>query len=51
MTIHRTGKTTQQKKKKKRKKFENPREIFLELKGDAFYKHQVTQCVEESTFF
>ena len=35
MTIHRTGKTTQQKKKKERK-FENPREIFLELKGMHF---------------
>lgn len=47
MTIHRTGKTTQQKKKKR--KFENPREIVLELKGMHFINIK-SQCVEKSTF-
>lgn len=46
LTIHRTGKTTQQKKKK----FENPREIFLELKGMHFISIK-SQCVEKSIFF
>lgn len=47
MTIHKTGKTTQQKKKKKN---ENPREIFLELKGMHFISIK-SQCVGKSIFF